>query len=81
MFVVKETNVVCSVFGFSFQTIPLLSWFFIPTILQYTRYQRKLRILNVFITAVAGLTISYLGAFRVTVNGPRYPNAPFITGK
>lgn len=68
------------IFGFGYQAIPVLSWFFIPILLTYTRYNSRWRIFNVFLIMESGLLLAFLGTLRQLADGPRYPGVGTILG-
>ncbi|KAI9254650.1 carbon-nitrogen hydrolase [Sporodiniella umbellata] len=69
---------IVSTFGFGYQAIPILSWFFCPVILWYLRYQDYRRIFIVYLTTSVFLPLCFLGSFKMDDTEPRFPNLILI---
>lgn len=69
-------------FSFGLQAIPLFVWLFIPIVLIYTRKQSIYRLIPTYFVISIGLSLGYLGTFRVsTTEGPKYPMAGLTFGR
>jgi hypothetical protein len=68
-------------FGFGFQAIPLFGWFYVPTILLYTRYKSCNNITIAYFVSSVGFSLGFLGNFRTSSVGPRFPVAWFVIRK
>ncbi|KAI7899088.1 carbon-nitrogen hydrolase [Cokeromyces recurvatus] len=68
---------ITTTFGFGYQTIPLFTWLYIPTILSYNRNQQDYQtIFFTYLVSSIGFSLGYLGNFNtVSINdkGPRFP--------
>ncbi|KAL7328224.1 hypothetical protein PS15p_206527 [Mucor circinelloides] len=61
--------------GFGYQAIPLFAWFYIPLVLLYTRHQSCSNIFTVYMVSSISMALAFLGNFKITEEGPRFPVA------
>ncbi|GAA5807750.1 hypothetical protein MFLAVUS_001127 [Mucor flavus] len=65
-------------FGFGYQAIPLFSWFYVPILLLYTRNKPYSNIISAYFVSSIGFSTGFLGTFRATIDGARFPLAWFL---
>lgn len=62
-------------FSFGYQAVPFFVWFYVPALLLYTRNKSSHHITYAYLVTSVGLSLGYIGNFKTTIEGPRFPLA------
>lgn len=61
--------------------MPFFVWFYVPALLLYTRNKSSHHITYAYLVTSVGLSLGYIGNFKTTIEGPRFPLAWLSAGK